>query len=653
MWLVCFILYPFIMLTVIRFVPHMGNGLNELIENMNYEMTTRPFAFSICDRTIPAVLFTSLLYFIGFYIYISSMKNTRPGEEYGSAKWVEPRKITRRFSAKGIKDNISFSQKVFMLLKYDFDVFKKKSNVFFSVGNGKTVAKEDLERYKDREIYRIDNTIGIPKWRYNMILSENVRISLKTKQSNINTLILGGSGRGKSRGYIVPNIMQLNSSMVITDPKGEICRMVGRLLKKFGYDVRVLDLRHHEKSHGYNPFVYFREDNDVLLFVNNMWAAMEDKTASSQDPFWPEIAKTMLMSFILYLFHFAPEEEQNFDNVLRLMHLIDIEEEGQQKEAAPGILDLIFNEIPHDDTAYGYYKEWSSAKGRTLASVYVTLSAKMAVFNLESMRKLTFKDEMNILDLATKPVAIFMILPDDNAVYNFLAGTLYTQIFQQLYDYADNVADGPLPRHVRFYMDEFANIALPNDYQKILSTARSRNMSFVIVLQDKQQIEAIFEKYYKTLYGNCSFYLFLGSREYDTCEYYSKLLGKETIVVENFTKNYGRGGGMSKAETRVGRELMTPNELMEMGENKCIIYANDQSGCQDIKTDMTTHRYYRYISDGARKAENAYDWGEDNISEGSVQILDDDYLGNIVSMMADEDNDWEILDPEYVESLIA
>ena len=419
-------------------------------------------------------------------------------------------------------------------------------------------------------------------------------------------------------------------------------------MKLAGYDIRVLDLKNHNKSHGYNPFMYFRNDDDVLLFVNNMWAAMEDKAATKQDQMWADLAKIMLMSFVLYIYHYCPPEEQNFDTVMYMYHQIEITE---QKGDVPSILDKVYEKIPEDDPAYGYYKDWSVAQGRTLASICSTFSSRMTVFNLDSMKSLTYKDEMGILDLATKRVAIFLLLPDDNAVYNFLAGTLYTQTFQQLYDYADNVVHGALPQHVRFYMDEFANIALPNDYQKILSTARSRNMSFAIVLQDKQQIEAIFKDYYRTIYGNCSTYLFLGSGEHETCKYYSDLLGDETIVVYNWTKNYGKNSGMSRSENRVARKLMTPDELMRLDKKKCVVYINNEYASVDIKTDMTTHRFYKFISDGKFEVTNRYDWGTYENAIGEISVLGNNYNGRL-DVLPESKEKWIMLSDEDIEKMI-
>lgn len=615
MWILAAMVYPFIVLMVIKLAPYTGFSLTEFIDNSNKAMAEDPLGIHWSDHTLKDIIIISLVYFIGIFIYITSMKNTRYGEEYGSARWEEARRLGRKHGTKPVI---------------------------------RDVKKELLDKIKRREA--VPSIEGdIPYWRKNIIMSKYIKMSIETKQDNINTLILGGSGTRKSRGYIIPNIMQLNSSFICTDPKGEILTKTGHLLKVAGYDIRVLDLKNHNKSHGYNPFVYFRNDDDVLLFVNNMWASMEDKTATKQDQMWSDLAKTMLMSFILYIFHYCPIEEQNFDTVMYMYHTIQIMEEKK----GPTVLDKIYGRIPEEDPAYGYYKDWSVAQGRTLASICSTFSSRMTVFNLDSMKSLTYKDEMGILDLATKRVAVFLLLPDDNAVYNFLAGTLYTQTFQQLYDYADNVVHGALPQHVRFYMDEFANIALPNDYQKILSTARSRNMSFAIVLQDKQQIEAIFEKYYKTLYGNCSTYLFLGSNEYDTCKYYSDLLGDETVVVYNWTRNYGRNSGMSRAENRVARKLKTPDEIMRLDTegNRCLVYINNEYAAEDFKYDMSHHKYYHYIFDGAETEYNRYDWGTTELSTGEISVMSNRYSGKL-DALPESKEEWEIISPEEIEKMI-
>ena len=594
-------MYPVFLFMAVRLSSFPGGGLAAFIDFAGRELTERPFAVHFTKATLKAVLISSFIYYSVAFLIISSIKNTRRGEEYGSARFESPGYINRLF---------------------------------------KTDKKKLTDDMKNMELERTYT-----------IYSKRIRVSVVSKCSNINTLILGAPGTGKSRGFIIPNIMQMNCNMVITDPKAEILTKVGKLLIDNGYEIRVLDLKNHEKSHGYNPFEYFRDENDVFLFVNNMWEAMSDKRAHKGEQIWDDQAKNMLMSIMLYLYYFAPKDEQNFDMVLEIMSVID-STENTNGDSVPKKHERLFEMIPHDCTAYRYYTMWNTAKGRTLSSIVATLSAKMAVFSLSSMRKLTYHDEMDILDLATKKVAVFMILPDDNKVYNFIAGTLYTQMFQQLYNYADTVCHGPLPRHVRFFMDEFSNIALPDDYNKILSTSRSRNISFAIVLQDKSQIEALYKDTYRTLIADCAFKLFLGSGEYETCKYFSDILGKETISIYTYNKTYGMRGSTTRNESIQGRELMTADELQNrLREDECIFYSNNKYAVKDKKMDISLHPLYKYIADGENK-ENIYRWGDDRYSEGSVMRIGSGYKGAFTPLKTNEDREWELLDNEEIEEMI-
>lgn len=601
-------MYPIVLFLAIRLSAFKGGGLMAFIDYAGYELDERPFDIHFTAGTPKAVLIASFSYFSIAFLIINSLKNTRRGEEYGSARFGSPWYINRANKTQ-----------------------KKKLT-------------EDLKLIKLRQTYTL--------------YSRRIRVSIVSACKNINTLILGAPGTGKSRGFIIPNIMQMNCNMVITDPKAEILIKVGRLLKDNGYDIRVLDLKNHYRSHGYNPFSYFRDENDVFLFVNNMWEAMSDKTAQKGEQIWDDQAKNMLMSIMLYLYYFAPKDEQNFDMVLEIMSVIDSSEDNG-KDDLPKRHERLFEYIPHDCTAYRYYTMWNSAKGRTLSSIVATLSAKMAVFSLISMRKLTYHDEMNILDLAKKKIAVFMILPDDNKVYNFIAGTLYCQMFQQLYDYADNVMHGPLERHVRFFMDEFSNIALPDDYHKILSTSRSRNISFAIVLQDKSQIEALYKDTYKTLIADCAFKLFLGSNEYETCKYFSDILGKETITIYTYNKTYGMHGSTTRNETKQGRELLTADELQtHLKDNECIFYSSNMYAVRDKKNDISRHKLYKYIADGKKRQNLMYDWGEDSYSDGSVQMIAKGYNGEFTPLIKPENNDdtkaeWVLLDNEDIETMIS
>ena len=597
-------MYPVLLLLMMRLSSFPGGNLVQFIDFISEDVSAHPLRISWNRHTLPVCFIFTVAYVVIWFLIITSLKNTRYGEEHGSAKWVSADTLGRKLKARRSRSDRKERKKRIHEIRERYLLRNER----------KKALKEEKRRSRN-DLYR-----------QNILFSDKVKVAMDTKCENINTLILGGAGRMKSRGFIMPNIMQMNSNIVCTDPKGEILKKTGHLLKKNGYDVRVLDLVEHFRSHGYNPFPYFRSDDDILLFVNNMWGAMEDKTATKGEQIWDDQAKNMMMSLCLYLYHFAPKEEQNIANVMLMFNNINDSED--KKTADP--VDRLFEKIPKDDTSYTYYKAWSSAVGRTLASIRATFSSRMSVFNLSSMKALTYKDEMNLLDLATKKVAIFMVIPDNNSVYNFMAGTLYTQIFQQLYDYADHVCNGPLPRHVRFMMDEFGNIALPNDYQKILSTSRSRNVSFVIVLQDKQQIEAIFEKYFRTIYGNCAWQLFLGSLELETCKYYSELLGKETIHAYTYTKNYGRQGGSSRQEQLIERDLMKPDEIRALPKQECVLYTPYYGVVRDLKYDMTRHPFYDQISDG--NGVPPYVWGEADLAVGSVRILGPNYAGKLVPL---------------------
>ena len=466
----------------------------------------------------------------------------------------------------------------------------------------------------------------------NLRITENIRLGFDVfrHQLNLNMLIIGGSGTWKSRGFILPNLLLGGCSFVVTDPKGELLHKIGRfLLKIIGYDVRVLDLKNHEKSMCYNPFVYFRNDNDILNFVNGAWEAMSDKKAMKGEEIWSEQSKAMLISFMMYLYHYAPPEEQNFATIMKMIHEVKASE-GMKQEI--GAIDILFNQLTSDDPAFGYYKTWSSAKGRTLSSILATLQAKMTVFNLESMRKLTYCDELGLLELATKKVALFCITPDNTKSFNFLAGIMYTQLIQQLYDYSDNVCHGQLPQKVMFLWDEFANIALPDDYEQILSTARSRNIGFAIVLQNKQQIEALYKEVYQSMIGNCDTFIFLGSNELETCKYFSDLMDDETIIVRTYNKTYGMHGSVTRQETKAGRKLMTPGELRKLNKKKAVVIMRGEDPVIDKKIVLKKCQNYKYLAEGIRKKKNAYEWGSTNYASGTVDILPANYSDKITPL---------------------
>lgn len=398
-----------------------------------------------------------------------------------------------------------------------------------------------------------------------------------------------------------------------TLPKGELAKKCGDMLKRMGYRVIVFDVSKPEKSACYNPFVYFRNDMDVLDFVNNFFASQEQKNTQKMDQYWDEMAKNLMMAFCFLLYHEAPEEEQNLATVLQLLHAAEISDE----DGFMSPVDMIFAKLEKEKPghiAVGYYKDYHKGGAKTLQSIQSTLSSKLAYFNMEALQKLTITDDIDIRSFATQKTALFCVTPDSKASLNFLIGTLYQQMFQQLYDLADDVYDGPLPMHIRFLMDEFANIALPDDYHKILSTARSRNISFAIVLQDKSQIEKTFETLHKTILGDCSEWLFLGSNEKETCEYFSALVGKETVMSRSTSQSHGVNANYTVQYTPTQRDLMTPDEMRRKSNKLAILIIEGENALRDEKYNMNQHPNYYMIAEGknlTRTEDPAkiYDWG--------------------------------------------
>lgn len=554
-------------------------GCSGLYDAYMYAVTdvaARPFAIDFSIRTLKVCLTGTIMYWLGAACFLMNMKNYRFGEEYGSAKFGS--------------------------------------------------------KYKLNRFYRCQETLdGIAANLRNLHFTEKVMVGLDVfrHQKNLNTLIIGGSGTWKTRGFIIPNLLRANCSYVITDPKGEILAKTGKFLKLMGYKIRVLDLKEHWKSHCYNPFAYFRGDDDILKFVNQTWEAMSDKKATKGEQIWDDQAKNMFMSLVMYLYHYAPPDEQNFDMVMKLIHEIKASEDARQQLTA---VDIMFERIDHNSATYGYYKGWSAAKGRTLASIISTLTAKLTVFNLDSLRKLTMCDELDLTSLATEKVALFCVIPDNDTSYNFIAGTMYSQLIQQLYEYADTVCHGMLPRHVRFLMDEFANVALPDDYEKILSTSRSRNISFAIVLQNKNQIEALYEKVYQSLIGNCDEILFLGSSEYETCKYFSDLLGNETVDVMTQNSTRGTNASVTKNMQKIGRALMFPDELRKLDNRKAILLIRGEDPVIDYKIRLKKCRNYKYLADGIRTKKNMYEWGNAEMASGNLQVISPSYGGKITPL---------------------
>ena len=450
---------------------------------------------------------------------------------FDKAEWAA-QKQAQRNEAYGLIDTTCAEMEVngdafrqYLDVQGRFDRYSVNNAILVSAQKPEATQLKDYSSWKQSRVY-VDKDAS-----ENKLLTQNVRIGLNGKKHrrNLNILVCGGSGAGKTRFFCKPNAMQCNTSMVILDPKGEIVRDVGGLLEKKGYEVRVLDLINMHRSHCYNPFVYLRNDNDVQRLVTNLFKATTPKGSQSQDPFWDTAASMLLLSLVFYLKYEAPPDEQNFPMVMELLRAGEVREDDDSYVSP---LDELFDRLEMvnpEHIALKYYRDYHSGSAKTLKSIQITLAARLEKFNLESLASLTATDELDLPSLGEKKVALFALIPDNDTSFNFLVSVLYTQLFQQLFYLADHKYGGSLPVHCHFIMDEFANVSLPDDFDKILSVMRSRGVSVSIILQNLAQLKALFEKQWESIVGNCDEFLYLGGNEQSTHKYVSELLGKATI----------------------------------------------------------------------------------------------------------------------------
>lgn len=540
----------------LRIAPFMEDGLPGLIRNFGAAMS-RPFYITLCGNSLKTILVLLLCYGLAIGIYLSTQRNYRRREEHGSAQWGSPAQMNRK--------------------------------------------------YADR----------IPT--QNKILTQNVSVGLdgRRHRRNLNTLVCGGSGAGKTRFFAKPNLCQANSSYVVLDPKGELLRDTGNLLLAKGYDIKVLDLINMEKSHCYNPFVYLRSDNDIQRLVTNLFKNTTPKGSQSQDPFWDQAATMLLLALIFYLHYEAPSEEQNFPMVMEMIRAGEVREDDETYKSA---LDILFERLEMrnpEHIALKYYRSYHSGSGKTLKSIQITLISRLEKFNLESLASITQNDELELWSIGEKKTAVFAIIPDNDSSFSFLVGMLYTQLFQQLYYQADVIHGGRLPVHVHFLMDEFANVALPDEFDKLLSTMRSREISVSIIIQNLAQLKALFEKQWESIVGNCDEFLYLGGNEQSTHEYVSKLLGKETIDTNTYGQSKGRNGSYSTNWQLAGRELMTPDEVRMLDNRYALLFIRGERPVEDLKFDILKHPNIALTTDGGAEP---YRHGEDSISIAALSI---------------------------------
>ena len=554
----CLVFLPFVWwaaaITACAIAP--DKNFIQILETLS-EKLEQPFFITYTPYTFKCILIFTAAYFLGIGIYESQKRNYRRGVEHGSAKWGNVSEICRRYCEKQYTNNLLLTQ-------------------HFRMG---------LDGYKHKR--------------------------------NLNVLVVGGSGAGKSRTYAIPNIMQCNCSMVITDPKAELLRKTGGVLERNGYEVRVFDLINPETSWCYNPFAYVRDDKDVLKLINNLIRNTTPKGAQSSDPFWEKSETALLQALMLYLLHEAPPEEQNFPMIMEMLGSAQVKEDDEDYQSP---LDILFERLEMRDPesiAVKQYAIYKQAAGKTAKSILISVGVRLAAFNLKQIANLTCTDELDLYSIGEKKVALFCCIPDADTSMNYLVGMIYSNLFQTLYYVADRKYGGKLPIPVHCIMDEWPNVALPDDFDKILATMRSRGISCSIIIQNIAQMKALFKDSYESLIGNCDEFLYLGGNEKEGHKYVSELLGKETLDTNTYGQTKGRSGSYSVNYQQTGRELLTPDEIRLLDNRKSILFIRGERPIMDDKYDLKKHVNFRYTEDGGA---SPYDYAKTPLAHDDLKI---------------------------------
>ena len=519
----------------------LGGGLPELLSNLTAALE-QPFQIQWTDKSLVSILVCTGAYLMGLCLYASGQGRTRDGEEHGSAAWGSPRQL-----------NAQFRQK------------------------------------------------------QNKILTRHVRLGLDTHKHrrSLNVLVIGGSGAAKTRGYVKPNILEANSNYVITDPKMEVLTATGGYLKRQGYDIRVLNLVDLSQSDGYNPFRYLRDEKDALKLVNTLIQATTPKGSHESDPFWSKSETALLQAIILMLFQEAPEYEQNFSMVMRVLEYAEVKEDDDEYVSP---LDLLFRAMEYENpesVALRQYKVFKQAAGKTAKSILISCGARLAVFDIAELREVTAYDELELDTLGDRKTALFLIMSDTDDSFNFLISMCYTQLFNLLCEKADDVYGGRLPVHVRCLIDECANIGQIPKLEKLVATIRSREISACLVLQAQSQLKAIYKDNADTIIGNMDTSIFLGGKEPTTLKELAAVLGKETIDTYNTGESRGRETSHSLNYQKLGKELMSQDELAVMDGGKCILQLRGVRPFLSDKYDITRHPNFKYTADADKR--NTFD----------------------------------------------
>lgn len=554
--------------------PCIHEGLFDAIIYLNEAMNS-PFSFELCQDTLKCILISESIYSFSYLAYYYNRKNYRRNEEYGSAKWANNKAVNKKYTEKDYSSN--------------------------------------------------------------KILSQNVRIGLdgRRHRRNLNTLVIGGSGAEKTRFFGKPNLMQCNTSFVVLDPKGEQLRDVGNLLEKEGYVIKVVDLINMNRSHCYNPFRYIKDDKDVLKLITNLIRNTTPKGSQTNDPFWEKSETALLEALCLYLLHEAPEEEQNFTMVMEMIAAAEVKEDDEEYQSP---LDELFERLEirnPNSLALKQYKIYKQAAGKTAKSILISVGVRLSAFNLESIASLTATDELELDLVGERKTAIFAVIPDNDSTFNFLIGMLYTQLFQMLYYQADIVHGGALPVPVHFLMDEFANVALPDEFDKLLSTMRSRLIFVSIIIQNLAQIKGLYKDSWESIVGNCDTLYYLGGNEQSTHKFMSEYLGKETLDTNTYGKSSGRSGNYSTNYQQAGRELLTPDEVRLLDNDYGLLFIRGERPVFDKKYDILKHPRINETTDGNAKPYlhgkikySIDDWQNILLSDREYELLSDEDMDN-------------------------
>lgn len=537
LWVILFIPVLWLAVALAQARSEAGN-LAQMLEILS-GLASAPFSVHWTENAPKLVLIVSILYPMCVIYYLTEQADLRPGAEYGTARW----------------------------------------------GNAKSLNR----KYQDRRHLRS-----------NYLFTQNVRMGMDSHKHrhNLNVMVIGGSGAGKTRFYVKPNLMQSICSYIVLDPKGEILRDLGGMFEAQGVAVTVIDLVHF-KGH-YNPLVYLETDEDAIKLAHAIVHNTKPKDAvGSADKFWDDSSMMLISAIILYLLYEAPAEEQNLSTVMYMI----INGQVSEDESYPAPLAMLFNELEDKDPEHPavlQYKSFQLGSTKTLQSVLISAAANLYMFNSERFAYMTGRDETFLPELGLQKRVIFCVIPDNDETYNFLITMLYTQIFDQLFRLADSnpAYKGALPVHVRLMMDEFANVALPKDFKKILSVCRSRNISCDIILQSIAQLKSLFKDDWEGIVGNCDSLLYLGGNEYGTFEYLSKILGKETERTVSHSIGRGNHGSSSESQQKAARDLATPDEIRRMSNDDALLLLRSEDPVVDRKYDLLKHPNIKLTTDG-------------------------------------------------------